>query len=55
MRTEDEMTEMAGNPLIRDKPAFSHREPSSATAHALASDQSARVPKDIYFIGPDHL
>ena len=36
MRTEDGMTEMDGNPFVRDNPTFRHLGPSHATADAQA-------------------
>ena len=55
MRTKDEMTELAANPLIRETPAFRHLGPYLATAHAQAFVQSDRESKVIHFFGLDHL
>ena len=49
MRTEDDMTEMTGNPLIRESPCYSHSGLSQATDHAQASDQSAQELRVIHY------
>ena len=54
MRTGDELTKIAGYPLIRGLPDFRHFGPSHATELAQASDQSEREPRAIYFSRRDH-
>jgi hypothetical protein len=47
VRTEGEMAEMAGNPLIRENSGCYNFWLSHATKHASASDQSALEPRVI--------
>ena len=49
------MTEMTGNPLIRESRDYRHSGLSQATDHAQASDQSAQEPSVIHCFELGHL
>ena len=55
MRAEDELTEIARNPLIFENPENRHCKPSQATDSARASHQSSPKPRMIHCLGLDHL
>ena len=55
MRTEFELTELAGNLLTREHPAYRQLGPSHATVHSQASDQSDREPRLSHGFGLDRL
>jgi hypothetical protein len=55
MRTEDEMTEMAGNSLLNEIPYSCHRRSSHGIEHAQAPDQRACKSRVIHNFGLDHI